>query len=100
MNTVQVSIDWFSYDNDDISDEGETVPPDEGWYVNIRTPDGIADLGKDYFGDGFASLDEALAKVRKWATDRGFCWDAPSLDFPLVSSADRDAILSKHLGSL
>lgn len=72
------SIDWLSFDNDDLADDDDPTPrPDEGWYVSL---DGHGVIGPDYFGPGYDSLDAALAAVEKWAIDRGFTYSPPCIN--------------------
>jgi hypothetical protein len=82
IEQVTFSIDWMSFDNDDLADEDDRTPgPDEGWYITIEAPDGTGGyLGPDHFGPGFSTADEALEACRKWAEDRGYNYDRPSID--------------------
>ena len=75
---VSFDIEWHTYSNDDLADD---LPPDEGWYVTINAPDGSGGaLGPDHFGSGFATVEEALTVVEKWATDRGFTYMPPTIE--------------------
>ena len=72
---AHLSIEWHTYDNDDLADDDDPNPrPDEGWYVYLE---GHGSIGPDHFGPGYQSVDEALAAVEKWATDRGFNYAPP-----------------------
>lgn len=79
---VTFTIDWAEFDNDDLADDdGEPIPPDKGWYITVEIPDGSQyDIGPDYFGDGSATVEEALALCEKWATDRGFTYSPPIIE--------------------
>lgn len=77
IEQVTFSIDWMSFDNDDLGDD---LPPDEGWYVTIEAPDGSGGyLGPDHFGPGLATVDAALTLVRTWAEDRGYTFSRPPI---------------------
>ena len=84
LQQVKFEIDWMSFSNDDLADDEDPNPgPDDGWYVAVTVGSRSHQIGPDHYGPGFASMDEAMALCRKWAEDRGFKWDPPSLDFAL-----------------
>lgn len=76
MATAQIA--WMSYSNEDIGSDR----PDEGWYITADLADGTSvSIGPDpVSGPGFASVDEALAYVEKWATDRNMSSHRPVID--------------------
>lgn len=77
IEQVSFSIDWMSFDNDDLGDD---LAPDEGWYVTIEAPNGSGGfLGPDHFGPGLPTVDAALDLCRKWAEDRGYTFSRPSV---------------------
>lgn len=82
IEQVSFSIDWMSFDDNDLDDDLEPhAPPDEGWYVTIEAPDGSGGyLGPDHFGPGLSTVDAALDLCRKWAEDRGYTFSRPSVD--------------------
>ena len=80
------AIEWHSYENDDLADNADPSPThDEGWYVYLE---GHGEIGPDYFGPGYATADEALAAVKRWAEDRGFAYEPPSIRFTLGKWVD------------
>lgn len=89
---VTFEIDWSSFDNDDLADEDEPNPePDEGWYVDGKFIGGSGfTIGPDHYGPGFATVDEALELIEKWATDRGYRYERPMITVTVFKERERD----------
>lgn len=64
---VKFTVRWCEYNNDDLE---RGAAPDKGWYVE-KEPEGIH-VGRDFYGPGYATFDEALAVIDKWCEGRGF----------------------------
>lgn len=81
LQQVTFDLDWAEFSNDDLSDDDDPNPsPDKGWYVTVNAADGSSGyVGPDHFGPGFATTDDALAAVQKWAEDRGYRYEPPSI---------------------
>lgn len=90
MQHVTFHIGWAEFSNEDMpDDDGTTPPPDSGWYVDVEVPGGHEySIGPDHFGDGFATVEEALALCEKWATDRGFTYSPPLITLTVGKEVD------------
>lgn len=82
LEQAHFNIYWMDFSNDDLADEEDPNPePDQGWYMDVTLPDGTSlEIGPDTYGDGFATVEEALGFVEKWATDRGFSYSHPVIE--------------------